>query len=269
MDLQNLKEMKKDSFLPTGYTDWDSLSGGLKKGEVTLIASRPGVGKTSLALNVVNHIAGQQPGRILMFSPHMPSREVASRLFSIGTGLTAEAMLDGSVSAAELADKYAEYFHGQKANIQIDTSTWPTLENITQHCHDTPDLQLVVIHHLERICKPYQCWGKGLSWEENREPRDAVLQALQALARELHVPILCTAHVHRSVEHRKNKRPRLTDLKKMETPAELVDQAVFLYSDRYYDPDGKAGAECMIAKSSRETTGLVELSWDPATGRFL
>lgn len=269
MDKQNLKEMKKDNFLPTGYDGWDGLSGGLKKGEVTLIASRPGVGKTSLALNIVNHITGQQPGTILMFSPHMPSREVASRLFSIGTGLTAEAMLDGSVSATELADKYTKYFHTQKAHIQMNLSSWMTLENITQHCHDTPDLQLVVIHHLERVCKPWQLWGKGLSWQENREPRETVLQALQALARELHVPILCTAHVHRSVERRKNKHPRLADLKKMETPAELVDQVVFLYRDRYYDPDGKEGTECMIAKSSQGTTGLVELSWDPTTGRFL
>ena len=122
---------------------------------------------------------------------------------------------------------------------------------------------------IERVCKPFQMWDHTLPWNENNEPKDKVLQALRAIAKELHVPVLCTMHSHRSLERRKNKRPRLEDLKKAEVSAELADQIVFLYRDRYYDPDGNDGAECIIAKSSQGSTGMVALDWDYTTGRFL
>jgi uncharacterized protein (DUF1810 family) len=111
-------------------------------------------------------------------------------------------------------------------------------------------------------------WDHTLPWNENNEPKDKVLQALRAIAKELHVPVLCTMHSHRSLERRKNKRPRLADLKKSEISEDLADQIIFLYRDQYYDPFGNDGAECIIAKSSSKNTGTVELSWDCSTGRF-
>ena len=127
----------------------------------------------------------------------------------------------------------------------------------------------MVVHHIERICKPYEQWNPALSWEKNREPKDKALRALKELAQTLQIPVLCTGYLHRSLELRKNKRPRLQDLKKAEIPEELVDQIVFLYRDRYYDSCGTEGAECIIAKSSSGNTGVLELGWDYATGIFL
>ena len=265
----HLEQLYWDAFVPTGYNGWDELCGGLRKGELTLLASRPGVGKTSMGLNVVSHIAQRQPGTILVFSPHLPAREVVIRLLSIGTGLTAKSLLDGSLSAAELAEKHTEYFSSQKSNIKINPSTMPSIEDISRSSHRIPDLQLLVVHHIECVCKPSQMWDPALPWNENNEPKDKVLQALGAIAKELHVPVLCTMHSHRSLERRKNKRPRLEDLKKAEVSAELADQIVFLYRDRYYDPDGNDGAECIIAKSSQGSCGMVALDWDYTTGRFL
>ena len=263
------EKWQQEGFVSTGYESWDELCGGLKKGELTLLAARPGMGKTSLGLNIVSRLSRRQCGTILIFSPDLPPRDVTVRLLSIGTGLMAETLLSGKFSAAELTEKHREFFHAQKANIKINASTMPSLEDISRACHTIPDLQLVVVNAIERVSKPFELWDNGLPVDKNSEPKDKVLQALKTLAEKLQVPVLCTACLHRSLELRKNKRPRLGDLKKTGIPAEVADQIVFLYRDRYYDYDGHDGAECIIAKSSQGKAGVLALSWEPATGRFL
>ena len=113
---------------------------------------------------------------------------------------------------------------------------------------------------------------KQMRWE-NRistgyEALDGVLASLQALALELYVPIVCTAYLNRSLEHRKNKRPKLTDLNKVHISVDDLEQIVFLYRDRYYDHEGDERAELIVAKNDYGKTGTVKLAWDYATCRF-
>ena len=264
-----IEQMRRDRGFLCGYKDWDNLSGGLVRDGVTLIAARPAMGKTAFALNVVNRLSQHPDGTILIFSPNLRSREITIRLLNIGTGLEASQLLDGSKSAEELTDKCAEFFQSKKCNIQIETLTAPSLENIWWRCCRIPDLQLLVINNIERICKPYEECTPDVPWYENYEPKDKVLNHLKVLAKELRVPVICTTHLHRSLERRNNKRPHLGDLKKTGYPAELIDQIVFLYRDRYYDPEGEEGAELIVAKVAQGDVGTVRLDWDDTTGRFL
>ena len=264
-----LEQIRRDRGYPSGYKDLDKLCGGLVKDGLTLIAGRPAMGRTSLVLNIVSRLSKQLDGTILIFSPNLRSREITIRLLSIGTGLEASQLLSGCKSAEDLTSNCADFFQSQKSNIQIETLTAPSLENIWWCSCRIPDLQLLVINNIECICKPYEECIPDVPWDENYEPKDKVLDCLKVLAKELRVPVLCTAHLHRSLERRKNKRPRLGDLKKTGYPAELIDQVIFLYRDKYYDPFGEEGAEWIVAKTPQGDVGTVRLDWDDTTGRFL
>ena len=265
---QLLEQIRQDRGYPSGYKALDNLSGGLVRNGITLIAGRPAMGKTSLVLNIVSRLSRRQDGTILIFSPNMRSNEVTIRFLSIGTALAATDLLDGSLSAEKLADKCTEFFHSRKCSIRIETPTAPSLEDIRWCSFRVPNLRLLVVNNMERICKPYELRDEKIPWDENYESKDKVLRSLKELATELRVPIICTTHLHRSLERRKNKRPRLGDLKKIGIPAELVDQIIFLYRDRYYDPDGEEGAEWIVAKVAQGSVGTVRLDCDYTTGRF-
>ena len=241
--------------ISTGYRALDDVMGGLLPGGVTLIAARPAMGGFGLVLNMVSRLSRQLSGNILIISPRFGPNGVTIRLLNIGMELEAGKMLDGSLSAAEMADKCAQFFNSQKSYIKVEMITYPGMESIRWHCDRIPDLKLLVIDGMERI-------------EERLDTASGVLRQLKELACELDVPVVCTTKLHRSLERRKNKRPRLTDLKKINISAELVDQVIFMYRDRYYDPEGDDSAECIVAKSSLGETGTVMLMFDDDTGSF-
>ena len=263
-----LEEMRRNKRVSSGYAAFDELTGGLIPGGVTLIGSRPAMGKTALALGIVNRLSQALSGAILIFSPRVRSSEVVVRLLSIGTNLKADKLLDGSLPAEELVEKYAACFCSQKCNIKIETLSAPSLENIRRHSHRLPNLRLLVVDNMECICQPDELRKPGVKWDEAYEPKEKILRFLKDLAQELDVPVICTAQLHRCLERRKDKRPILADLKKIDIPEELPDQIVFLYRDRYYDPFGKEDAECIVAKNTRGGVGTVRLGWNREIGSF-
>lgn len=266
-DLEKAKELLEqlhwDSAYPSGYEELDRLCGGLVKDGVTLIAARPAVGKTSFALNIVSRLS-RQPGTILVLSPELLPSEITMRLLSISLDLPPEDFWNGK---AMVADKFWDYYRNKESNIQVKMHSFLSIDDVWDFCSSIPDLQLVVIPHVHTICKPMDFSSDMSRWGEREEP-ERLFRLLQKLARSLEVPILCTAHLHRSLERRKNKRPRLTDLKKCGIPEDMVDQILFLYRDGYYDPCGVDGAELIVAKAAQGKTGTVCLDWDCRTGRL-
>lgn len=263
-----LKQMRWENRISTGYEALDGVLGGLVRGNVTLIAGRPAMGRSSFALNMVSRLSQQLSGTILVISPRFRADELTFRLLKIGTNLQADSFQNGSVPPEELSEKCADYFHSRKSKIQFNTTTYLTLENIWWHCNSIPDLRLVVIDNPEQIYTLNEnCWTAD-RWKPTPMPIDQVLTSLQALALELYVPIVCTAYLNRSLERRKNKRPKLTDLRKVYISTEDLEQIIFLYRDRYYDYEGDEKAELIIAKNDYGRTGTVKLSWDYATCRF-
>ena len=271
-DLQKVKDllsqMRQTRYISSGYQTLDTLSGGLSRGGVTLIASRPAVGKSSLVLNMVSRLSRQMTGSILVFSPRFQEAEVVIRLLQIGTGLESRRFFDRRLPTEEIAKNCTDLFNAQLSSIQINSSTFPNLEQIRQCCKYTPNLQLLVVDSIERIVEPLVITKDTLQWKENYETKEKSLGFLKMLALDLDIPVICTTGLHRSLERRKNKRPKLSDLTKTDVPAHLVDQILFLYRDRYYDPYGKEGAELIVAKNNFGATGVVKLCWDYGTCRF-
>ena len=263
-----LLQMRQMRYTSSGYQTLDALTGGLIRGGVTLIASRPAVGKSSLVLNMVSRLSRQMTGSILVFSPRFQEAEVVIRLFRIGTGLASRRFFDRRLPTEEIAKNCTDLFNAQLSSIQINSSTYPNLEQIRQCCKYTPDLRLLVVDSIERIVEPVVITKDTLQWEEKYEAKDKSLGFLKMLALDLDIPVICTTGLHRSLERRKNKRPKLSDLTKTDVPIHMVDQILFLYRDRYYDPYGKEGAELIVAKNNNGATGVVELDWDYETCRF-
>ena len=264
---QIIEQMRRDRGYPCGYEDLDNLCGGLVRNGVTLIAARPAMGKTSLALNIVSRLSRQQDGTILIFSPKVWSDELAIHILSISTGLAPEHFLNNQVPANTVIQKFLDFYTAKESNIKIDVNSFATLDHIWDHCCRIPDLRLVVIDPTEGICKPVNYSDKSAKWDEPEDPA-VVFRSLRELAQHLNVPVLCTAHLHRSLERRQNKRPHLGDLKKIGISKEMADQIIFLYRDRYYDPEGEEGAELIVARVAQGDVGTVRLNWDYATRRF-
>lgn len=242
----------------SGYKSLDDLTGGLGRGGVTVIGARPGMGSTALAMNIVSRFS-QQPGNILVISQHLHPRDGASRLFTIGLGMDTEKLLNGSIPAHTLECRCADFFRAHKGYIHFLVDSFLDTQKLCAHCRDVPDLRLVVVDDLRHICTPRTF---------SAMPVNETLRCLKALAGELDVPVVGTVCLHRSLERRKNKRPKLSDLKKIDMSAQLPDQVFFLYRDSYYEPFAGEKAEIIVAKNSYGKTGTVELNWHYEAGRF-
>ena len=264
---QLLKQMRRERGFPSGYKDLDKLCGGLVKDGVTLIAARPGMGITSLALNIVSRLSGEQAGTILIFSPQMRPGEITIRLLSIALDLEPENFLNNNVPPDTVVTKFLDYYAAKGSSITIDFDSFVSPDDIWEHCCKIPDLRLVIIDPVSAVCKPIDFGEETAKWGE-KEDAAVVFQSLRKLANNLMVPVVCLTHLHRSLERRKNKRPHLGDLKKIGISAEAVDQVIFLYRDRYYDGDGEDGAELIVAKAAQGNTGTVRLDWNYSTQRF-
>ena len=264
---QLLEQIRQDRGYPSGYEGLDRLSGGLVKDGVTLLASRPAMGVLPLALNMVSRLSRQQSGTILIFSPCNHSDEITIQLLSIGTKLPAKSFISKTISPTDAAARLSDYFTARKSDIEMNMDIWLSLDDIWEHCCSIPDLRMVVIHPINAICKSVDLFAENAVRDE-KEDHDTILRSLQKLSHNLNVPVLCTAYLHRSLERRKNKRPRLDDLKKIGIPAELADQIIFLYRDQYYNLEGEKDAEWIVAKVAQGDVGTLRLDWDFTTGCF-
>ena len=253
---------------PSGYRSWDRLTGGLARSGLTLIGGRPAMGKTSLAFNIVSRVSQKNEGAILIFSPVHRESDVCTWLLQIGMGMHTGRLFDGSLPPAEATERCNALFTAQKSRIRVINITYLTLNNIYEICRRTPNLQMVVVDNIESIIEPihYDDWNTNTFTQ--KEPLKQVLRELKHLAWHYDIPVVCTVNMHRSLEKRKNKRPKLQDLEKIQIPADLADQVVFLYRDSYYCYESDNTAECIIARTPYGQTGTVSLQWYPVTGEF-
>lgn len=267
---QQLKQMQDNPTLRTytsGYPQWDKLTGGLVRGGVTLIGGRPGMGRTTLALNIVSRLSKKTEGSILYFSPQTSNNEICANLMQIGMGISPRNFFDGAMTPRDMARLCEAFMLSQKCDIHAIDLTELTLSDLQGICCHFPGVELIVVDDPEAIKEPYFPWTPTPI--PNPEPMANVIATLRTIAQELDVPVICTAHMHRSLESRRNKRPNLKDLQKIGLKECLVDQVVFLYRNRYYHFESDNTAECIIAKTFYGTTGAFLLEWDPDSRTFL
>ena len=263
--LETLGEMqnRKEGLIgvPTGFYDLDKLSGGLKKSDLIILAARPSMGKTALALNIAAEAAARKKVTLL-FSLEMSRTQLMQRMLSANSRIPATKIQMGSLSDDDWETIYSS---------AEDIGDWPL------HIDDTAGISLTDLkmearrikreHGLDLIVVDYiQLMQGSKEYRGNRVQEVSELsRGLKALARELDVPVLALSQLSRAVEMRAEKKPQLSDLRESGSIEQDADIVMFLYRDEYYNGDESEQqnlAELIIAKNRNGSLGKVRLYFE-------
>ena len=249
--------------LPTGLIDLDNQILGLNKGDLVLIASRPGMGKTSIALNIAMHVAKATKKTVAVFSLEMSREQLATRLLSGESLIDSQKLLTGRLSQTEWERLGAAASVISETDIRIDDNPTLSVAEMNSKCRRLDNLGLVVIDYLQLM----QSAGSGHSYagESRTQAVSDISRMLKIMAKELNVPVVCLSQLSRANEARTNKRPMLSDLRESGAIEQDADIVIGLYREGYYDKDcaNPNEAEALVLKNRHGETGTIELLWLP------
>ena len=270
--LDRLEELSKsDSAVPglsTGLPDVDSAISGLNNSDLILLAARPGMGKTSFALNVLLQVGKFSGKTAVFFSLEMSREQLCMRLISNEAFVDNKKLVTGRLTDEDW-DKVALAAAALgRSKILIDDNPSLSVADMNAKCRRVEDLGLVVIDYLQLM---QSAGGKQRYSNENRQQVVSdISRALKIMAKELNVPVVCLSQLSRGPESRQDKRPMLSDLRESGAIEQDADIVMFLYRDDYYNDNDENHnlAECIIAKNRHGETGTVELQWLPEYTTF-
>jgi replicative DNA helicase len=255
--------------IPTGFTDIDKLLGGLQRSDMVILAARPSVGKTSLALSFAHNAAKKYQKRVAFFSLEMSSEQVVQRLISAETGIDSQRLRRG-----EIDEEQGEWGRFMKAASDLsetyfyidDTPSISALELRTKarRLHAEVGIDMIVVDYLQLM--------RGDFRSENRvQEISSISRSLKALARELNVPVLAISQLSRGVESRTDKRPMLSDLRESGALEQDADVVIFIYRDEMYNENTERPniADILISKHRHGPTGKVALYFRKELAQFL
>jgi len=264
--------------VPTGFADLDNLLAGLQKSDLIILAARPSVGKTSLALDIVRHVGTKQKKAVGMFSLEMSKEQLVDKLLCAEANIDLWRMRTGRLSDRPDSDDFPRIGHamGVLSESPIFIDDTPNI-NIMQIRTKARRLQmehglgLIVIDYLQLMD------SRGKSKEENRVQEVAeITRGLKGIARELNVPVLALSQLSRAVEQSKPAIPKLSHLRESGSIEQDADVVLFIYrkaADRNYrlediPPDERFLAEIHIAKHRNGPTGMVKMIFHEPTTSF-
>lgn len=268
---ERLTELSKsDSVIPglsTGLTALDTKIAGLNKSDLILIAARPGMGKTSIALNIALHTARHTDKTVVFFSLEMSKEQLAMRLISNEAFVDNQKLLTGRLSEEDWGKIGLASSALSQTDLRVDDNPALTVAEMNAKCRRIGNLGLVIIDYLQLMTSA----GGSTRYGDNRTTIVGdISRALKIMAKELNIPVICLSQLSRANEARADKRPMLSDLRESGAIEQDADQVLFLYRDDYYNEDSEKQniAECIIAKNRHGETGTVELQWLPQYTTF-
>ncbi|MFI4916136.1 MAG: replicative DNA helicase [Phycisphaerales bacterium JB060] len=298
-DIQKLEELLRAEYeriadrdagattgLKTGFTDLDEPLSGLQDGEMIIIAARPSMGKTALALNLAEQIAmggatpfepaGDERVPVGVFSLEMSKSSLVQRLISAYSGVDSHKLRTGQFSQDELVNRIRPACETlERAPLYIDDSpalSVTALRARARRMKQRFGIRCVVVDYLQLLTAP------GAGRESRQVEVSTISRGIKAMARELELPVVCLAQLNRGSEQREGNRPRMSDLRESGSIEQDADVVLLLHREAYYhlsDPawmeeneDRVNEAELIIAKQRNGPTGIVKLVWDNHTTRF-
>ena len=253
--------------LSTGLSAVDAKINGLNKSDLLLLAARPGMGKTSMALNVALSAAKESGKTVAIFSLEMSREQLVTRLIASEGLVENTRLVTGNLRESDW-QRIAEAASSlSRMDIRIDDNPLLTVADMNAKCRRLENLGLVVIDYLQLMTS---AGGKGYSGENCQQAVSDISRMLKIMAKELQVPVLCLSQLSRANEKRDDKRPMLSDLRESGAIEQDADIVLFLYRDDYYNSDSEKRnvAECIVAKNRHGETGKVELRWMPEYTAF-
>ena len=246
--------------LSTGLPDLDRMLLGLNKSDFILIAARPGMGKTSIALNIALHVSLVLKKTVAFFSLEMSREQLVTRLLSKAAMVPSQNLMTGQLTDSQWRSISEAAQQMSMSDIRIDDNPSVTVSDMKASCRRVKDLGLVCIDYLQLMSSA----GTKNSWADNRQQAvSEISRMLKIMAKELNVPIICLSQLNRAVESRQDKRPLLSDLRESGSIEQDADAVVALYREGYYvkEAENPNLAEALILKNRRGSTGTVYLNW--------
>ncbi len=254
--------------LSTGLRDLDRAISGLNNSDLILLAARPGMGKTSMALNILLDAGKRSGKKVAFFSLEMSREQLALRLISSECFVDNKKLVTGKLTDEDWESVAAAADSLNRSTILIDDDSSVTVADILAKCRRVDDLGLIVIDYLQLM---QSAGGKSGNRGENRQQIVSdISRSLKIMAKDLNVPVLCLSQLSRANESRQDKRPMLSDLRESGAIEQDADIVLFLYREGYYNADTENPnlAECIIAKNRHGETGKVDLQWTPEFTTF-
>ena len=268
--LTELSEAGSDiSGVSTGLHDLDKALSGLNKTDLMLLAARPGMGKTSLALNIALNVAKKYPKKtVAFFSLEMSKQQLVTRLLANESFVDNKKLTTGKLSVDEWSKIGIASSALSQTDLRVDDNPSITVAEMNAKCRRIDDLALVVIDYLQLMTSS---GSKNNYGGENRQQVVSdISRSLKIMAKELNVPVLCLSQLSRANESRQDKRPMLSDLRESGAIEQDADEVLFIYREDYYNKETEKQniAECIVAKNRHGETGTVELQWLPQFTTF-
>jgi replicative DNA helicase len=270
---ERLDELHKDKGtirgIPTGFKDLDNTLAGFQRSDLIILAARPSLGKTALALNFAHNIAGQSNQPVLIFSLEMSKEQLVDRLLSMESGVDAWALRTGNLTDSDFEKIGHAMGVLSESPIYIDDSPGITVSDLRtkarREAHKHP-LGLIIVDYLQLMSGAGRYGSEGNRVQEISE----ISRGLKGIARELNVPLLALSQLSRSVESRSPQIPQLADLRESGSIEQDADVVAFIYREEYYNPetDRKKLTDIFIKKHRNGPTGGIELYFDNEKQRF-
>jgi replicative DNA helicase len=264
--------------LATDFTEFDRMTSGLQKGELIIIAARPSMGKTALAINIAQNAAVNHNAAVAVFSLEMSKESLLRRMLASQAWVDQRNLQTGFIRHEDHGKLQRALEQLIEARIFIDDSAGISLSEMRAKARrmkqTTGGLDLVVVDYLQLMSATLPSAG-GKRYENRTQEVSAISRGLKALAKELDVPVVALSQLSRNSERRgEDKRPLLSDLRESGSIEQDADVVAFIHRDSYYNRDeemsesDKAKSEIIIAKQRNGPTGTVQLNFVSRFTRF-
>jgi replicative DNA helicase len=265
-----IEERNEGQALPgllSDFYDLDAMTGGLQRSDLIIIAGRPSMGKTAIALNIARKIAGNYHLPVAVFSLEMSREQLVQRLLASEAGIESNRLRSGRISQTEWEP--LSHAIGALSELPIfidDTANITVSEMRSKSRHLQAErggkMGLIVLDYLQLM--------EGSGSDNRVQELSRITRALKGLARELCVPVIALSQLSRGVEARTNKRPMLSDLRESGSIEQDADLVLMVYRDEYYFPDtpDRGVTELLLTKHRNGPTGVVKVLFDPQFTRF-
>ncbi|MCI6087215.1 MAG: replicative DNA helicase [Absicoccus porci] len=268
-ELNELRNHQGVTGIKTGFTDLDAITNGFQRGDLIILAARPAMGKSALALNFLNQVAKRNPGCVAMFSLEMPSDSLMKRLLSCESRVFADKLRSGHLSESDMSKLNAAASHLSEREIYIDDTSSIRVSQIFSKCRklksEHGQLSLIVIDYLQLIT--------GGRQESRQQEVSDISRNLKILAKEMECPVIALSQLSRKVEERTDHEPQLSDLRESGSIEQDADIVMFLYRENYYEKDKEEESDTEVvdlslAKHRNGAIGKIHLAFEKSLSRF-
>ncbi len=246
----------------TGIKDLDKKIHGLNDSDLIILAARPGMGKTTFALNILRSVAKQTGKTVAFFSLEMSREQLANRLLSAESTVENDKLITGRLEVEDWERISVAASALSRTDIRVDDNPAITVAEMNALCRRLDNLGLVIIDYLQLMTSA----GPTSKGESRVQIVSDISRSLKIMAKELNVPVICLSQLSRdTVKRGGDKKPMLSDLRESGSIEQDADQVIFLHREDYYDENtqNKNICDCIVAKNRHGEPGTVKLQWTP------